>query len=65
MTIRFYATAVELVLATPADGFTTQVDDSGPERVRVEFRSEDHTTRIEANAGDTTAQVVESGGGGG
>ena len=65
MTIRFYADAVELVLATPADGFTTQVDDDGPDRVRVEFRSNDHTTRIEANAGDTTAQVSESGSGSG
>jgi hypothetical protein len=64
VTIRFLADAVELVLATPANGFTTQVDDDGPDRVRVEFRSNDHTTRIEANAGDTTAQVTENGGGG-
>jgi hypothetical protein len=33
---------------TPAAGFTYEIDDSGPDRVRVRFESGDHKVEIEA-----------------
>ena len=62
VSIRFRSTSVELVVATPASGYAVDVEDSGPARVRVRFRGDDHETRIEARAGETTAEVSESGG---
>jgi hypothetical protein len=61
VSIRFRSTSVELVVATPSAGYRVEVEDSGPARVRVRFRSDDHETRIEARAGSTTATVSENG----
>ena len=38
---------VELQAATPAPGFAVEIDDDGPERVRVEFVSDDVEVRVE------------------
>ncbi|HEX6301852.1 MAG TPA: hypothetical protein VF148_15440 [Acidimicrobiia bacterium] len=38
---------VELQAATPAPGFAVEIDDDGPERVRVEFDSDSVEVRIE------------------
>ena len=61
VTIRFTDTTVELVVATPESGYAVEVDDGGPDRVRVEFSGDDHVTRIEARAGDESARVSEQG----
>jgi hypothetical protein len=61
--VRFFATSVQLVSATPASGFAAEVDDDGPERVRVEFRSDGHETKIEATPGGG-GSVEENGSGG-
>jgi hypothetical protein len=38
---------VDLDAAAPYAGFTMDVEDSGPEKVRVEFRSDDHRSEID------------------
>lgn len=40
VTVRVAPSVVEFVSAVPAPGFTVEVDDDGPTRVRVEFESE-------------------------
>lgn len=39
---------VELQAATPAPGFSVEVDDDGPDRVRVEFDGDSLEVRVEA-----------------
>ena len=46
--IRYRPGEVEYQAATPAAGFGVEVDDAGPDRVRVEFESEDADVRVEA-----------------
>ena len=46
--IRHRPGEVEYQAATPAAGFGVEVDDAGPDRVRVEFESEDADIRVEA-----------------
>ena len=46
--IRHRPGEVELQAATPALGFDVEIDDAGPQRVRVEFESEDSDVRVEA-----------------
>lgn len=48
MVIRHRPGEVELQAATPAAGYSVEIDDSGPDRVRVEFESEDADIRVEA-----------------
>jgi hypothetical protein len=38
---------VELQAATPASGFSVEIDDNGPDRVRVEFEADDADIRVE------------------
>ena len=45
--VRYRPGEVELQAATPAPGFAVEIDDHGPDRVRVEFDSEDVEVRIE------------------
>jgi hypothetical protein len=40
--------AISLKGAQPASGWSVEVDDTGPDRVRVEFESGDARTRVEA-----------------
>ena len=59
VTVRFTATTVELVVATPASGYTVEVDDAGPDRVRVSFDGGEQETRIEARPGEDAPTVAE------
>ncbi|HWB88279.1 MAG TPA: hypothetical protein VG872_03620 [Acidimicrobiia bacterium] len=45
--VRHRAGEVELVAATPLPGFVMEIDDSGPDRVRVEFDNGDVDVRVE------------------
>jgi hypothetical protein len=45
--VRHRPEEVELQAATPVPGFSVEVDDDGPERVRVEFDSDSSEVRIE------------------
>lgn len=65
VTVRQTATTVELVVATPNDGYTTEVDKQGPTEVRVQFTSDGHATEIRAFPGSAEPDVRESDGGGG
>lgn len=56
--IRHRPGEVELQAATPASGFTVEVDDSGPTRVRVEFESDDADIRVEARWRDGELEVT-------
>lgn len=46
--VRYRPGEVELQAATPAPGFSVEVDDGGPPRVRVEFEGADAEVRVEA-----------------
>ena len=59
VTVRFTASTVELVVATPASGYTVEVDDAGPDRVRVSFDDGEQETRIEARPGEDAPTVTE------
>ena len=48
VTVEFSSTSVRVIQATPADGFTREVDQEGATQVEVEFRSDDHRSRLEA-----------------
>jgi cytoskeletal protein RodZ len=37
---------------TPASGFEFEIDEDGPHRVRVEFKSDDHESKIQATCDD-------------
>jgi hypothetical protein len=59
VSVRFTARTVGLVVATPSPGFAVRVYDRGPERVIVEFRSDDHRTQVFARAGDPEVHLDE------
>lgn len=44
--------SIELTGATPSSGFTMEVDDVGPDRIRVEFENDESRTRVEAECVD-------------
>lgn len=48
--------------AAPAVGFTLEVQDDGPTRVRVRFRADDHESRLEAewSGGELVVDIEES-----
>jgi hypothetical protein len=52
---------VELQAATPASGFSVEIDDSGPDRVRVEFEADDADIRVEVRwqAGELEISVED------
>lgn len=60
--LRYRPNEVELQAATPLPGFEVEVDDPGPERVRVEFESEDTDVRVEAKWDDGSLEVDVTGG---
>jgi hypothetical protein len=49
--------AITLQAATPADGYEVEVDESGPEEVKVEFESEESDAEVEAVCAGGTAQM--------
>ena len=40
---------VELDAAAPAVGFTMEIEDDGPDKVEVRFRSDEHESRFKAD----------------
>ena len=46
VTVRYRAGATTLVSATPNSGFGVEVNDGGPEKVDVRFRSDRHESRL-------------------
>jgi hypothetical protein len=48
---------VELQAATPASGFSVEIDDSGPTRVRVEFEADDADIRVEVRWRDGELEI--------
>lgn len=50
--LRFTDGRVTILWATPDDGFGVRTEGSGTSEVRVEFRSDDHRSRIDAHAED-------------
>ena len=61
--MRCSGTDASLVSASPADGYSMEVDKRGPDEVRVEFSRGDQELRVEARcAGGVPAfEVDESG----
>ena len=49
--------AISLQAATPANGYEVEVDEDGPEEVKVEFESEETDAEVEAICAGGTAQV--------
>jgi hypothetical protein len=61
-TLRFSPTGVTVVVATPAAGFTAEIESSHDGGVRVEFESESHRSRVDAWwAGGPQDEVREEG----
>lgn len=56
--IRYRPNEVELEAATPAPGFNVEVDDAGPQRVRVEFEGDTADVRVEARWEDGALDVA-------
>ena len=48
--------AISLQAATPANGYAVEVDEGGPEEVKVEFESEETDAEVEAICAGGTAQ---------
>ena len=48
VTVRYSGGQTRLVQASPATGFTAEVNSSGPSTVDVRFRSDDHESRVRA-----------------
>lgn len=55
--VRYRAGEVELQAATPAPGYTVEIDDPGPPRVRVEFEGDDDDVRVEARWNDGALDI--------
>lgn len=55
--LRYRTGEVELQAATPAPGFSVEVDDTGPPRVRVEFESDVTDVRVEARWDDGSLKI--------
>lgn len=46
VTVRYSGTSTDLVQASPESGFVAEVNDQGPGKVDVRFRSDDHESRL-------------------
>jgi hypothetical protein len=55
--VRHRSGEVELQAATPASGFSVEIDDSGPDRVRVEFEADDADIRVEVRWRDGELEI--------
>ncbi len=51
--------AIRLTLATPTSGYAQEVDETGPDRVRVEFETDESRTRVEARCVDGIPEFSE------
>jgi hypothetical protein len=54
--VRCDGEAIALQAATPADGYEVEVDEGGPEEVKVEFESDEADAEVEAACAGGTAQ---------
>ncbi len=61
VTIAYGPGVVELVGAAPNSGFSIEIKENGPDRVEVEFESDDHESRFRADetAGGTPELRIE------
>ncbi len=62
ITVRLSGGTVALVGdPSPAPGYTTRVDDNGPDRVRVRFERDDARTeiRVEVEGGELVPEIIE------
>ena len=61
VTITYGPGVVELVGAAPNSGFSIEIKENGPDRVEVEFESDDHESRFRADetAGGTPELRIE------
>lgn len=57
MTVVYANGEVNLAAATPALGFSMEIDDAGPQRVRVEFESDEVKFSIRAEWKDGRLEV--------
>lgn len=59
--VKYRTEQVSLQTATPAPGFTTEVDEAGPPQVKVEFESEEKKIELRARweDGDLRIDVSE------
>ena len=48
VTVQCTGSAIALQAATPASGYSAEVDESGPEHVEVELESDDSEATVEA-----------------
>lgn len=65
ITVRLAGGALSLVGSSPADGYTAEVEDDRPDRVRVRFRGESRSTRIEVRlVGSEMVPDIDEGSGG-
>lgn len=59
--VRHRPNEVELQAATPLPGFQMEIDDTGPQRVRVEFESDDLDIRVDVEWSDGSLDVDVTG----
>jgi hypothetical protein len=59
--IELSAETVRFLWATPAASFVYEVEDTGPRRVEVEFKSADHESRLRAEVigGELVVEIDE------
>jgi len=59
VTIAYGPGIVELVSAAPNPGFSIEVKESGPDRVEVEFESDEHDSEFRADETSSGAPSIE------
>jgi len=59
VTIAYGPGIVELVSAAPNPGFSIEVKESGPDRVEVEFESDEHDSEFRADETSSGAPEIE------
>ena len=60
MTISHTPGMVTFVTAIPQPGFSTELRDTGPERVRVRFESETHTSDFRAEWEGSELKITQN-----
>jgi len=59
VTISYSPGVVNFVSAIPRPGFSTDLDKTGPETVKVKFESDDHTSEFEAKWSNGELEISE------
>ena len=55
--VRWTSDRIELVSATPNDGFRVSIEDAGPEQVVVEFEGDEEGSKFVAKVGNGEISV--------